>query len=305
VARFSKLYFKIQPQINKMKKLSITTSCALLFVLSFSQEIFAQPSSKNLYTYPFGVQAYTFRNHFPNDVSGTLDKIQKMGITEIETSGAKGVTDEEYKKMCDARGIAIPSIGAGYDQLEKLSMDIVKKAKVFGAKYVMCAWIPHKGDNFTLEDAQKAVEVFNKAGKFLKENGLSFCYHPHGFEFRPYEKGTLLDYMFKNTNPEDVSFEMDVLWVLHGGGNPVKLLKTYGNRWKLMHVKDLKKGVVGNFSGNTPAENDVVLGTGQADWKNIFKLSKKFGIKHYFIEDESEHELENVPLSIDYLRNLK
>jgi sugar phosphate isomerase/epimerase len=305
VAKFSKLYFKIQPQINKMKKLAISTSCALLFVLTFSQEIFAQPSSKNLYTYPFGVQAYTFRNHFPNDVPGTLDKIQKMGITEIETSGAKGVTDEEYKKMCDARGIAIPSIGAGYDQLEKLSMDIVKKAKVFGAKYVMCAWIPHKGDNFTLEDAQKAVDVFNKAGKFLKENGLSFCYHPHGFEFRPYEKGTLLDYIFKNTNPEDVSFEMDVLWVLHGGGNPVKLLKTYGNRWKLMHVKDLKKGVVGNFSGNTPAENDVVLGTGQADWKNIFKLSKKYGIKHYFIEDESEHELENVPLSIEYLKNLR
>jgi sugar phosphate isomerase/epimerase len=305
VAKFSKSYFKIQPQINKMKKLAISTSCALLFVLTFSQEIFAQPSSKNLYTYPFGVQAYTFRNHFPNDVSGTLDKIQKMGITEIETSGAKGVTDEEYKKMCDARGIAIPSIGAGYDQLEKLSMDIVKKAKVFGAKYVMCAWIPHKGDNFTLEDAQKAVDVFNKAGKFLKENGLSFCYHPHGFEFRPYEKGTLLDYMFKNTNPADVSFEMDVLWVLHGGGNPVKLLKTYGNRWKLMHVKDLKKGVVGNFSGNTPAENDVVLGTGQADWKNIFKLSKKYGIKHYSIEDESEHELENVPLSIEYLKNLR
>ena len=288
-----------------MKKLAISTSCALLFVLTFSQETFAQPSSKNLYTYPFGVQAYTFRNHFPNDVSGTLDKIKKMGITEIETSGAKGVTDEEYKKMCDARGIAIPSIGAGYDQLEKLSMDIVKKAKVFGAKYVMCAWIPHKGDNFTIEDAQKAVEVFNKAGKFLKDNGLTFCYHPHGYEFRPYEKGTLLDYMVKNTNPEDVSFEMDVLWVLHGGGNPVKLLKTYGNRWKLMHVKDLKKRIVGNFSGNTPAENDVVLGTGQADWKNIFKLSKKFGIKHYFIEDESEHELENVPLSIEYLKNLK
>ncbi|CAH0995173.1 Inosose dehydratase [Emticicia aquatica] len=274
-------------------------------MLAFIQDVFAQPSSKNLYTYPFGVQAYTFRNHFPKNVEGTLDIIQKMGITEIETSGAKGVTDEAYKKLCDARGIAIPSTGAGYDQLEKMSQDIVNKAKIFGAKYVMCAWIPHKGNNFTIEDAQKAVEVFNNAGKFLKENGLTFCYHPHGYEFRTYENGTLLDYIIKNTNPAYVSFEMDVLWILHGGGNPVELLKKYGNRWKLMHVKDLKKGIVGDFSGNTPAENDVVLGTGQADWKNIFKLSKKIGIKHYFIEDESEHELENVPLSIDYLKKLK
>lgn len=286
-----------------MKKNLINLSIFLLCFATF-QESFAQ-KSKKLFNYPFGVQAYTFRNHFPNSVEGTLDKIQKMGITEIETSGAKGVSDEEYKKLCVARGIAVPSIGAGYEQLEQTSQDIVTKAKIFGAKYVMCAWIPHKGDEFTLEDAKKAVEVFNKAGKFLKENGLTFCYHPHGYEFRPYENGTLLDYIFKNTNPEYVSFEMDVLWVLHGGGSPVKLLEKYGSRWKLMHVKDLKKGVVGDFSGHTPAENDVVLGTGQADWKNIFKLSKKFGIKHYFIEDESEHEMENVPLSIDYLKNLK
>lgn len=285
-----------------MKKNLINLSIFLLCIATF-QETFAQKSNK-LFNYPFGVQAYTFRNHFPNSVEGTLDKIQKMGITEIETSGAKGVSDEEYKKLCDARGIVIPSIGAGYEQLEQTSQDIVKKAKIFGAKYVMCAWIPHKGDVFTLEDAKKAVDVFNKAGKFLKENGLTFCYHPHGYEFRPYENGTLLDYIFKNTNPEYVSFEMDVLWVLHGGGSPVKLLEKYGSRWKLMHVKDLKKGVVGDFSGHTPAENDVVLGTGQADWKNIFKLSKKLGIKHYFIEDESEHEMENVPLSIDYLKKL-
>ncbi|AFK05272.1 Xylose isomerase domain-containing protein TIM barrel [Emticicia oligotrophica DSM 17448] len=286
-----------------MKK---NSTLILFFMLICMQQLaFAQPNAKNLYTYPFGVQAYTFRNHFPKDVVGTLDKIQKMGITEIETSGAKGVTDEEYKKLCEARGITIPSIGAGYDQLENLSMDIITKAKTFGAKYVMCAWIPHKGDNFTIEDAKKAVDVFNKAGKFLKENGLTFCYHPHGYEFRPYENGTLLDYIFKNTNPEYVSFEMDVLWVLHGGGDPVGLLKKYGSRWKLMHVKDLKKGVKGDFSGHTPAENDVVLGTGQADWKNIFKQSKKIGIKHFFIEDESEHELETVPLSIEYLKNLK
>ena len=71
-----------------MKKL---TFFIVLLMLTFCQEIFAQPNSKNLYTYPFGVQAYTFRKHFPTDVVGTLDKIQKMGITEIETSGAKGV----------------------------------------------------------------------------------------------------------------------------------------------------------------------------------------------------------------------
>ncbi|WP_394992779.1 sugar phosphate isomerase/epimerase family protein [Emticicia sp.] len=293
-----------------MKKLTFGFLSVIVSIIGFQQDVFAQTVSnvskgKKIYNYPFGVQGYTFRKQFPKDLEGTLDIIQKMGFTELEGGGAKGVTPEEYKKLCDARGISIPSTGSDFGQLEKDPLSIVSRAKALGAKFVMCAWIPHKGDNFTIEDAKKAVEVFNKAGKVLKENGLTFCYHAHGFEFRPYGKGTLLDYIFENTNPADVSFEMDVLWVTHGGGDPVKLLKKYGSRWKLMHVKDLKKGVVGNFSGNTPAENDVVLGTGQADWKKIFKLAKKAGIEHYFIEDESEHELENVPLSIEYLKNLK
>jgi sugar phosphate isomerase/epimerase len=170
----------------------------------------------------------------------------------------------------------------------------------------MCAWIPHKGTDFTLEDAQKAVALFNSAGKVFKENGITFTYHDHGYEFHAYEDGTLMDYIIKNTNPAYVSFEMDVLWTMHGGGAdmPVKLLKKYPNRWKLMHVKDLRKGVVGNLTGGTPAENDVPVGTGQGNWKEIIKLAKKNGIEHCFIEDESNQELEFVPKSIEYLKNL-
>jgi len=91
---------------------------------------------------------------------------------------------------------------------------------------------------------------------------------------------------------------------LHGGADPVTLLKKYKNRWKLMHVKDLKKGIKGDGSGGTPAENDVVLGEGQANFPEIFKEAKKIGIKHYFLEDESNLEMVNVPKSIAYLKGV-
>ena len=281
-----------------MKKILFYSILSLLLV----QEVAAQ-KKKPLYTFPLAVQSYTYRNSFPKDPVGTLDLIKSLGITELEGGGAKGMTLEEFKKLCDERGIKIPSTGVGYEQLKNTD-EIISRAKTLGATYVMCAWIPHKGDNFTIEDAKKAVEDFNYTGKILKENGLTFCYHDHGYEFRPYEDGTLFDYIVKNTNPAYVSFEMDVLWTIHGGGDPVALLKKYGNRFKLMHVKDLKKGIKGDFSGHTPAENDVVLGTGQADFPNIFKEAKKAGIKHYFIEDESNQENINVPKSIEYLKGL-
>jgi sugar phosphate isomerase/epimerase len=276
----------------------------IILLLAFAN--FSAFAQKPLFDYPFGVQAYTFRNHFPKGTEQTLDLIQKMGFTELEGGPQKGQTAAEFKKMCDDRGISIPSTGCSFEELEKNPQAVADQAKALGSKYVMCAWIPHKGNNFDLADSKKAVEVFNKAGKVLAENGLVFCYHDHGYEFRAHEDGTYMDYLIKNTDPKYVSFEMDVLWTIHGGGaaSPEQLLKKYGNRWKLMHVKDLKKGVVGDKSGHEPAENDVVLGTGQADWKKILKLAKKAGIEHYFIEDESEKELINIPLSLAYLRSL-
>jgi len=72
----------------------------------------------------------------------------------------------------------------------------------------------------------------------------------------------------------------------------------------LMHVKDLRKGVQGDLTGHTPAENDVPVGSGQGNWKSILKLAKKNGVQHLFIEDESDKELQNVPLSIQYLKSL-
>ncbi|GAB3899674.1 sugar phosphate isomerase/epimerase [Larkinella knui] len=261
-------------------------------------------SGKKIYTFPIGVQSYTYRNSFPKGVAATLDTIQSLGITEMEGSTPKGVTTEEFKKMLKDRNISIPGTGAGYEQLVKDPMEVVQKAKELGSQFVMCAWIPHQKGNFTLENAKKAVEDFNRVGKVLKENGLTFCYHNHGFEFQPYEDGTLFDYIVKNTNPDYVSFEMDILWATHGGADPVKLLNKYGNRWKLMHLKDLKKGVKGDFTGNTPQENDVILGTGQIDMPMVLKTARKVGIKHYFIEDESNIWSYQLPKSIAYLKNL-
>ncbi len=268
-------------------------------------EAAAQMGKEPLFTAALGIAPYSFRRSFPNGVAATLDTIKQMGFTEIEGGGGRDMSPEEYKKLCDERGLSIPSIGVGYEQLVKEPQAIADRCKILGAKYVMCAWIPHQRGNFNLENASKAVEDFNAAGKVLKENGITFCYHAHGYEFQPYEKGTLMDYLITKTNPEYVSFEMDIMWVYFGGGDPAKLLDKYGNRWKLMHLKDLKKGTPRDLTGGTNTENDVTLGTGELDIPGILKAAKRAGIAHYFIEDESSRILTQIPASIAYLKSLK
>jgi sugar phosphate isomerase/epimerase len=85
----------------------------------------------------------------------------------------------------------------------------------------------------------------------------------------------------------------------------VTLLKKYGDRWKLMHLKDMRKGIKKDLTGLTSTENDVAFGTGEIDIREILKQAKKIGIKHYFFEDESSSIIEQLPKSIAYLRSLK
>ncbi|HET9747598.1 MAG TPA: sugar phosphate isomerase/epimerase [Chitinophagaceae bacterium] len=276
---------------------------ALLFMIaaSFADAALAQ---KPLYTAPLGIQTYTFRRSIGRDPAKVLDTIKMMGFTEIEGGGGR-MHPADFKKLCDERGLTIPSTGAGYDELNNKIDSVIWRAKILGAKYIMCAWIPHQNNVFTFEDAKKAAEDFNRAGKILKENGLTFCYHAHGYEFQPYEEGTLLDYLVKNTNPDYVSFQMDIFWIHFGGDDPVGLLKKYGNRWKLMHVKDMRKGTKKDLTGLTSVENDVTVGTGELDIPAILKEAKRIGIKHYFIEDESSSITTQVPASVAYLKSLK
>ena len=247
-----------------------------------------------------GVVSYTFRNQFANDVPGTLDLIKGMGITNVEFSNLFGYQAADLRKELDARGMVCTSYGVGYDVLKNETEQVVSDAKALGAKYVRVAWIPFEGE-FNVEDAKRAASDFNKAGKLLLESGLYFCYHNHGYEFRPYGDGTLFDFLVQHTNPDYVSFELDLLWTLHPGADPVKLLEKYPERFRLMHLKDLKKGVVGDFSGGTPKENDVVLGTGQVNFAAVFKGAKNTNIEYYYIEDESPDVISRVPQSRAYI----
>lgn len=256
-----------------------------------------QPAPQSLVPDP-GVVSFTFRNQFAEDVPGTLDMIKEMGITNIEFSNLFGKTAAEMRALLDERGMVCTSYGVSYDRLVADMEKVAAEAKTLGAKHVRVAWIPHEPrGEFGMEAAKKAVEDFNTAGQFLREQGLYFCYHNHGFEFRPHGDGTLFDYLVQNTNPDWVSFEMDLLWTVHPGADPVALLERYPQRFRLMHLKDLKKGVTGDFSGRTPRENDVVLGTGQIDFVAVLRAAQNTNIEYYYIEDESPDVIERVPVS--------
>lgn len=252
-----------------------------------------------------GMVSFTYRNSLSKDMAKTLDTLKNQGITDMEFSSLFGKTAQEVRSLLDERGMKCSSFGVGMADALNKTDQVGENAKILGASFVRVAWIPHTGP-FTLELAQKTAQEFNQIGKALKEKyDLTFCYHNHGFEFEPYGEGTLFDYLLQNTDPKFVSYEMDILWTFFPGQNPATLLEKYGNRFKLMHLKDLKKGVKGNMSGGTSVENDVALGSGQLNIPEIMKAAKKAKIQHYYLEDESSRYPVQTRQSRTYLSNLK
>ena len=274
-------------------KIIARTIFSFLLIYSF-QSISAQQ---------VGLQLYSLRTHFKQDVPSALAKIHNWGITEIEGGGSYGMPREEYKNLLEQNHLKMVSVGIDFSKLSDPS-DAIEEAKFYGASYIVCFWIPHDGDNFTIADMNKAVDVFNKAGKIIHEQGLQFCYHPHGYEFRPYESGTLFDYLVKHTDPKYVNFEMDVFWIKNPGQEPEALMKKYPTRFPLIHLKDRRPGTENNQNGQADEESNVVLGKGDVGIKEIMHEAKKIGVKHYFIEDESSHSEEQIPQSLVYLNSL-
>lgn len=257
---------------------------------------------------PLGLQLYTFRESFKTNVPATLDKIRALGFTEVEGGGDYGLGIEKFNALLGERGLKLVSCGAGYESLKKDIDAAVRRARGFGAKFAMCAWIPHKGE-FTEADVHRAATDFNAWGKAFKAAGITFTYHPHGYEFRPLQEKserTHFDLLVAETNPEFVSFEMDVFWVTHPGQDPAQLLARYPNRWALMHLKDLRRGAsTGIHTGQAPQSDDVPVGTGQVNWPAVLKQAAAVGVKYYFIEDESAAPFESVPMSVKYLQRVK
>jgi sugar phosphate isomerase/epimerase len=251
-----------------------------------------------------GLQLYSLRDQFKKDVAQTLDQVRAFGVTNVELAGTYGVAPEKFKEQLDARQIKAVSGHFPYEQCRDDIEGVAHEAKLLGLEYAGCAWIPHK-DTFDEKTCREAAAVFNRAGEALAKHGIKFFYHTHGYEFLPYRDGTLFDLLMAETKPEYVRIEMDVYWIVHPGQDPVKLLEKYGKRFELMHVKDMKRGTPGGFTGQSDVTNNVALGEGIIDWPSVFRAAKTAGVKWYFIEDESPTSVAQIPQSLRYLEKVK
>ena len=255
---------------------------------------------------PVALQLWSMNASFAAEgVPATLAKVKAMGISHVELAGTAGLSREEFKAELDKAGLTPISMHIDIDALLKDPARFIDDAKFFGIQYVGNAWFPHDAP-FDAADAEKAVAAFNQAGRLLKDAGLTFFYHAHGFEFVPVnENMTLFDTIVARTDPDNVKFQLDAMWAFHGGVDPAALLRRYPTRFVSTHLKDMRQGTERNNTGSAPPDTSVALGTGMVDIKAVLEAARGTSVEWHIIEEESSTPDVNIPAGLAYIRELE
>lgn len=231
----------------------------------------------------FGVQLYTVRQEAERDLPAVLEAIRKIGYTEVETYwDIYGHPAAELRRMISDHGLKVPSGHFNYDGLESK----IDYAKLLGVEYVICPMLP-ESMWFTLDGYKRAADQFNTWGEKIHRAGMQFGFHNHNYEFRRFGDTTGFATMMKRCDPRLVCIEMDCYWIEQAGGDSLQMFQQYGNRIKLLHLKDRKPGFPTTQVKDAAAEHFTEVGAGTVHWQEILAAAEKNGVKHLFVERDS------------------
>jgi inosose dehydratase len=134
-------------------------------------------------------------------------------------------------------------------------------------------------------------------GKLARDNGMTLVYHYHmGTGIQQQED---INQLMEKTNPNKMSLLLDTGHLTYAGGDILTLIKNHGDRIKHVHLKDIRKDVLGlvkenhmNFLDSVKAGVFTVPGDGSIDFRPIFQALKEIQYTGWWVvEAEQDPDL--------------
>ena len=273
-----------------------------------------------------GLQLYVLGDMVDQDLDGALTAVAAIGYRTVELPGFYGRTARELKTALGKAGLECRSAHVPGQKLfpgHHLDGDVpalIADAHMLGLEWIVMPMFPiperfgppgaaglatlrEIARGLTLDDWRRTADFLNVKGAALKAGGLKLAYHNHNVEFAALDDTTGFDSLMEHTDPELVSIEMDVGWVVAAGRDPVEILRRHPDRVRLIHVKDLKAA-----PPNTELSMEsTTVGAGSIDWKRLLAAANAAGVGHYYVEQEppyQEPRIDAARRSYQYLAQL-
>ena len=229
------------------------------------------------------------------DMPGTLAQVAAAGYKEVEFAGYFGRTADQVRQLLTQNGLTSPSSHLQFDPFSGNAAAVLAFSKAIGNEWAVIPYVPEERRK-TMDDWKRITDLLNTYGAQAKSQGLRLAYHNHNFELADIGGQRPLDFLLSNTDPSLVDFEMDLYWVVFGGGQPLDFFNRYPGRFPMVHVKD---------SAGPPDNKMVDVGKGTINFPAIFAQSDRAGIKHYFVEhDNPADPIATIRNSAQYLLNM-
>jgi sugar phosphate isomerase/epimerase len=236
---------------------------------------------------PVALQLWSLRERQAKDFAATVAAVAKIGYTGVELAGYGNLDAKGVKAALDQAGLKVAGMHVGIEALRGNLNAVINDALLFGTRHVVCPSWP--AGQFTTAAACAGIGAQLAAvGAVLRAHGLQFGYHNHAGELKIVEGRTVFDWMLGAAAPRDLAAEVDVYWVQKGGQDPAKVLRSFGARAPLVHLKDEKE-----------------LGLGPVDFKPVFAAIDEIGAAEWLVVEQEayNHEpLESVRLCFEQLQ---
>ncbi|WP_080873389.1 sugar phosphate isomerase/epimerase family protein [Oceanobacillus timonensis] len=246
----------------------------------------------------FGLQLYSVREAAADNLVETISLAADMGYQGIQFAGFFQTPAKKLKRLMDDKRIDAAGSHTGLDELvgDKLKETMAYNQEI-GNSLLICPWLPEK-DRKTKEDYQRTAEKLNEIGQRCKDNGMTFAYHNHHFEFETFGGETGFDLLFGQTDPEFVQIELDCFWATYAGYEPTDIINKYGNRIVSLHIKDMKE--------ENEKKRSIEIGSGILDLKTLLRVGKEHDVEWFIVEQEdfNGNPLESARVNIDNLNKI-
>ena len=259
--------------------------------------------------YKLGYQLFSIRDEMAKDPLATLKALKELGYQDFEhygydeaTGSFYGYEPAELKKILEDMELNISSGHYGFSPFLEKSDDDLKKfvdgciagSKALGADYITWPWLAPEQRN--LESYKILIKKLQLIGKQVKDAGLRFAYHNHGYEFEDVGGTTAYDMVMNETDPEEVKLQLDMYWLKRSSNfTPQQLIDKQPGRFTMWHIKDM----------DPETEDYTELGNGSIDYLTFLPDPKSSGLEYYYIEQGGNFTHNSMQSAIDSAKYFK
>lgn len=235
--------------------------------------------------YPvMGIQLYTLRDYIQTaeDFDATLERLKKMGVNDVQISGIGDIPAGVQGEIVRKHDMNVCVTHKGFERMLTDLDAMIAEHREIGCDAMGIGSAPQESRG-SLAAIREFIEKAQAVGEKLKENGMSFNYHNHDFEFRALEDSdkNMMDVLLGETDSALFNFIPDVAWIHFAGFDPVAVLKKMAGRVKVLHFKDY---IIDENGGR----KFVSLGKGRVNLKECYEAAKELGIPYIMYEQDCD-----------------